>query len=1372
MRFMILLILRTFCLSFCCIILSLEMKAGVIDDLLRNTLDSQRKEALIEAKKGNYNKALALIDEALRKSRDNPVVICEKIVILYMADRYSEALEASRKFPPKYKTPDYIGIITAKCLCKTGKYRDAVLKFEELLQKNPKNTEIAELLLNACIDGGYIERALRLYGRMTKQIPEAPWLKNAKIKIMHAKAVKLGREGKFAEADKILEEAFRKNSSDMSLLFDRIVILSWAGKYQEAVKLFDKIPEGTDIPEYVLTNTAKSFEMLGNFEKSEILSRKVLAKNPENENALRILIKSLICMRKYKDALDMMKTEDLRKEFNPLLTETIRGEREAVASNDTEKVPDAKTENPKTSEIETQSLILSEKFEEALKSLKTEELKKEFTPLIAEAMRKKAVTLAREGKFENADNLFARAYELDKKNIKILYDRITALSWAGKDKEALKLFESLPPASKIPDYVFPEMAKSYRRNSEYDKALQAYSDILNKDNSRADAALGVASLLAASGNFDKAESFIDERIKKYPEETKSLRKIFAETLKETAVKKAREGKTKEALALIERALKENSGDLSIMNDYITILSWSGMYKEAIEAYKSLPEDYNCPVYVQDAVGNSLRKTGAPGKAAELYRKILEKEPENKIALLGFLVSTIQDGKIQEAIQFVEKRKRLMGADEAGVRVILGNAYFEMEKFDEAKAEYDRALQIEPGNAGALTGMSKIMIRKKNWKEAEKLADMALLKEPENIEALYCKAEALEGLDKFLQSYQYYDKITKLPGGNKAVDEKYRILSGIGAPGLALEKIKQSNDKVSRALMEKILGDEAAARISRIESKDAENLLERNISMASSEPSESFMSRSRYDKFIVTRQMKEMKKIIADYDALMKEKANPPYWVIQAAADAKLYFRKPKEALKLYQEVEKKKAELGLGEYPENFVLKMSIYYTLIELERFEDAGKILDELQKVVKPYRIQRGVDVKNWDYNVLLTEKAWWLIFQDKLSEAEDYLKDLLRKEPFNTNVRTAQAYLHYYRDWPRLALEDFQIAASTDPEDKSAKIGLSYAMDKNDDGEKARDMAKDLLKHNPNDLDVQKLNRKFEIDDMRTETINFAYSQQQNQADGFTLSQRLEQPIFPHRKVYVETVWMHVLKGGLQDDEIPNSKEVFRNAVGFDWRLCRDLTIMGAGSIDYQGKHPGGQAGISYTPDDHWTVNLNYNSYSLNAPAWIYLDDGYGQEYYAEVKYRYSEDFKAEIKFDQLFLSDHNIMTTLSAKQDKLLSSSANWKFHVALEEALSFNSKTDTVYYSPGYNATVYLVPYVEHLWYRNYEFSITDRLYVAPGVEFEKGQSAEFAGYVKYEQEWTITDTISFLAGVTGNRTNYDGDKSYGFSVFSSFIFHF
>lgn len=96
----------------------------------------------------------------------------------------------------------------------------------------------------------------------------------------HENAVKLAREGKYNQAITILETLLKKKPTDKSLLYDYIVVLSWAGKDEEALVSFKKIEKDGKIPLYVLSAAAQSARRNKRTEGALTLYKRVLDQQP------------------------------------------------------------------------------------------------------------------------------------------------------------------------------------------------------------------------------------------------------------------------------------------------------------------------------------------------------------------------------------------------------------------------------------------------------------------------------------------------------------------------------------------------------------------------------------------------------------------------------------------------------------------------------------------------------------------------------------------------------------------------------------------------------------------------------------------------------------------------------------------------------------------------------------------------------------------------------------------------------------------------------------------------------------------------------------------------------------------------------------
>ncbi|MGO9603685.1 MAG: tetratricopeptide repeat protein [Candidatus Binataceae bacterium] len=92
---------------------------------------------------------------------------------------------------------------------------------------------------------------------------------------------------------------------------------------------------------------------------------------------------------------------------------------------------------------------------------------------------------------------------------------------------------------------------------------------------------------------------------------------------------------------------------------------------------------------------------------------------------------------------------------------LGLHYFWQKRYSEAKAEFDRALMLDPGDAYAQVGMSRLAGRRKRWNEAIEWANKALDISDENLDAHRCLGEAYARSGRLDLAINHYERSLQL-----------------------------------------------------------------------------------------------------------------------------------------------------------------------------------------------------------------------------------------------------------------------------------------------------------------------------------------------------------------------------------------------------------------------------------------------------------------------------------------------------------------------------------------------------------------------------------------------------------------------------------
>jgi tetratricopeptide (TPR) repeat protein len=90
------------------------------------------------------------------------------------------------------------------------------------------------------------------------------------------------------------------------------------------------------------------------------------------------------------------------------------------------------------------------------------------------------------------------------------------------------------------------------------------------------------------------------------------------------------------------------------------------------------------------------------EARAAFEKLLAAKPTKGAASAGLAKIAFQERNYKEAVDRAKESARSGGGAEA--RVLLGDAYFKLERFEEAKKAYSEALKLDPNNRVAGQGL--------------------------------------------------------------------------------------------------------------------------------------------------------------------------------------------------------------------------------------------------------------------------------------------------------------------------------------------------------------------------------------------------------------------------------------------------------------------------------------------------------------------------------------------------------------------------------------------------------------------------------------------------------------------------------------------
>jgi biofilm PGA synthesis protein PgaA len=305
-------------------------------------------------------------------------------------------------------------------------------------------------------------------------------------------------------------------------------------------------------------------------------------------------------------------------------------------------------------------------------------------------------------------------------------DYIVILVWERRYAEAIEMYESLPQSFPKRDYLRENISKAYYDTGKYLEALSGYESLLNGKIESPD-----------SAEWSRVRADLLMKLERYAEALKAYRMLGErDELKHEAVFKQRDDvltsqaydKRIEVInALYEASMKEEE----LIRDYILVLIVYKRYDFAISTLENMGFDISeYSVDLQTRIAWAYFKTGNTEKAMVLYRRLLDGNPQNVMANIGYSYCLSKEGRGDESIKILDL---FVSMNPQNLHIMFARAYaFEqMGKFWSAIKEYDRILKIDSESPTAkrlrLMAMSDIGARTYASEGAQqKLADDSAL----------------------------------------------------------------------------------------------------------------------------------------------------------------------------------------------------------------------------------------------------------------------------------------------------------------------------------------------------------------------------------------------------------------------------------------------------------------------------------------------------------------------------------------------------------------------------------------------------------------------------------------------------------------------
>jgi tetratricopeptide (TPR) repeat protein len=205
--------------------------------------------------------------------------------------------------------------------------------------------------------------------------------------------------------------------------------------------------------------------------------------------------------------------------------------------------------------------------------------------------------------------------------------------------------------------------------------------------------------------------------------------LSTDTRWEQARKDLAQGKTGEARAAFDELLKQypNDADLQLFLG-IALLRLRDPQAALLAIKKAIEVDPN-HVEARTLLGYvELEVRGDVNAALREYRKVIELKPDRAEAYGNLAVAQKRQGDLDQAVASLNRALELKPAF-AQALTTRGGIFAEQYKWTEARRDFEQALKLNPGDDGALYGLSQALRESKDYAGAQQALSQLIARSP-------------------------------------------------------------------------------------------------------------------------------------------------------------------------------------------------------------------------------------------------------------------------------------------------------------------------------------------------------------------------------------------------------------------------------------------------------------------------------------------------------------------------------------------------------------------------------------------------------------------------------------------------------------------
>lgn len=784
--------------------------------------------------------------------------------------------------------------------------------------------------------------------------------------------------------------------------------------------------------------------------------------------------------------------------------------------------------------------------------------------------------------------------------------------------------------------------------------------------------------------------------------------------------------------------------------------------DALQRFEALPADMKTQLLVQEARAYALWRSDNFLAALQAYQAILADHPDASEALRGRILMLARLELPWLARAFAEQNPGLLDAGDRAWMESLRPARMVDPNWDETRAHlilfHDEVLRPSGCDCDKARATAEQVLETPAAIDIKRLIEMLPPSVGQHPALQSVRSNAAGRLNDQIARLAASEAVVReRPGDRTAQADRVRALAALGAarqalalateqhpPLLPAGEMEQLRLAAARETMLWRRADDDRLASERYRSTDEAlvmlDMLE--VEMSDPRPAQELRVRALRDRVRMREAVDLYRQLESSGTAMSPETR-------AAAADALLYLREPEQARDLYLAV--------LEEKPDFHDARIGLYYAYLESEDFDRAKATLDEALAREPEYLFPEYASLRrhNARHRELQRARAMFLAYDEQPGAALEAQQPLLMTAAMDPWLRSDRAAVYGFRGWPRRSLEEFDWLLAAEPYALDARIGRAEQLMALGHYETSWAETQELMADHPDNLAVQRLEREWTFFHRPELIIDASWGNSSNPTVSGQQDYIVETWLYSPPLNYRTRLFAHgyETEGEYEEGDISYG----RWGAGVEYRWY-DLTLTAEahrGRVDED--RTGIALGAAWEISDHWSLSLQHDSNSLDAPLRGRPLGLTARSTTLDASWRAHEGRRIDLSAGYHDFSDGNTRTNLLGAWTEELYARSAYRLDARLELYTSKNTATDRIYFNPSRDASASLTLINDWKTWRRYERAFHQRLSLTLGDYWQEDFGSGLVAGATYEHDWTIDPRLSLVYGISFLHHPYDGE---------------